>query len=187
MRKLTLTVTLASAAVALSAQMGGSKQFVRPAPGQTPPYSMAIKAGNIIYVSGMLPTDEKGQLVQGDLKVQAKQVFDNLRNTLQQAGSSLDQAVAATVMLQKAEDFPALDAIYKEQFKNEPPVRTTIIGDMVRPGALLEIQVTAVPNGVQRRVILPPGWMKPSSPYTLSFSSTTALGPRPMRQVPIGW
>ncbi len=154
-------------ATALSAQ--SAKQFVRPLPGQTPPYSLGITANGVIYVAGQLPTDDKGNVVQGDITVQAKQVFDNLRAVLKQAGSSLDNAVSATVMLQNAADFPALDQIYRQQFTGEPPARTTVIGTMVRPGALLEIQVTAVPNGVQRRAILPRGWTKPTSPYNYAI------------------
>ncbi len=163
-------------AAGLSAQSGSAgKQFVRPLPGQTPPYSLGIKAGGVIYAAGQLPTDDKGNLVQGDITAQAKQVFDNLRYVLGQAGSSLDNAVHATVMLQNAADFPALDQIYKQQFKGEPPARTTIIGNMVRAGALLEIQVTAVPNGAGRKVILPSGWMKPASPYNYAIQSGDTL------------
>jgi 2-iminobutanoate/2-iminopropanoate deaminase len=151
------------------------KKFVRPLPGQTPPYSLGITAGGVIYVAGQLPTDEKGNLVTGDFAAQAKQVFDNLRYVLQQANSSLDNAVHATVMLQNAGDFPALDQIYRTQFTGEPPARTTVIGTMVRPGALLEIQVTAVPNGVQRKAILPAGWMKPASPYNYAILAGDTL------------
>ena len=176
MRMFRIAVTTMCLAAGLSAQSGStSKQFVRPLPGQTPPYSLGIKAGGAIYLAGQLPTDEKGNLVQGDIAVQAKQVFDNLRAVLQQAGSSLDNAVSATVMLQNAADFPALDQIYRQQFKGEPPARTTIIGSMVRAGALLEIQVTAVPNGAERKVILPPGWMKPTSPYSYAIRSGDTL------------
>src|SRR5579862_2899351 len=92
---------------ALSAQSG--KAFVRPPAGQTPPYSLAITAGGVIYTAGQLPTDDKGNLVAGDITAQAKQVFDNLRSVLQQAGSSLDNAVSAIVMLQNVSDFAALD------------------------------------------------------------------------------
>jgi 2-iminobutanoate/2-iminopropanoate deaminase len=123
----------------------------------------------------MLPTDEKGVLVQGDIAVQTKQVFDNIRGALQQAGSSLNNVVSATVMLQNAADFPAVDKIYAAQFTGEPPVRTTVMGDMVRPGALIEIQVTAVPNGAERKVILPAGWMKPTSPYNYAIQSGDTL------------
>src|SRR5262245_30961956 len=152
-----------------------NKKFVRPLPGQTPPYSLGIAAGGAIYVAGQLPTDDKGNLVTGDFAAQTKQVFDNLRGILQQAGSSLDNAVHATVMLQNASDFAALDQIYRQQFKGEPPARTTVIGNMVRPGALLEIQVTAVPNGIQRKAILPAGWMKPASPYNYAIQAGDTL------------
>jgi len=169
MRTLTTVAALALLAAALAAQTG--KQFVRPPAGQTPPYSLAIKAAGVIYTAGQLPTDDKGNIVAGDITVQAKQVFANLRGVLQQAGSSLDNAVSAIVMLQNASDFAALDQLYREQFKGEPPARTTFVGSMVRPGALLEIQITAVPNGAQRKVILPPGWMKPTSPYNYAMQS----------------
>jgi 2-iminobutanoate/2-iminopropanoate deaminase len=156
----------------LSAQ---TKQFVRPLPGQTPPYNLGIKAGNVIYVAGQLPTDEKNSLVGTDVTTQAKQVFDNLRYVLKESGSSLDNAVHATVMLQNASDFAALDAVYRQQFKGDPPARTTIIGSMVRAGALLEIQVTAVPNGVARKAILPAGWVKPTSPYSYAIQAGDTL------------
>src|SRR5690349_14091395 len=114
MRTITTVAALATLAAALSAQTG--KQFVRPTAGQTPPYNLAITAGGVIYTSGQLPTDDKGNLVAGDITVQAKQVFDNLRGVLQQAGSSLDNAVSAIVMLQNASDFAALDQVYRAQF-----------------------------------------------------------------------
>jgi 2-iminobutanoate/2-iminopropanoate deaminase len=169
----TAAIILLSLAAGLSAQ--SNKKFVHPPAGQTPPYNLAVTAGGVIYVAGQLPTDDKGNLVQGDFTAQAKQVFDNLRGILQQAGSSLDNAVTATVMLQNAADFPTLDQIYRQQFKGEPPARTTVIGSMVRPGALLEIQVTAVPNGVQRKAILPAGWMKPTSPYNYAIQAGDTL------------
>ena len=167
-----VTATLCLAAM-VSAQP--AKQFVPPPAGQTPPYSLAITAGGVIYVAGQLPTDDKGALVTGDITVQTKQVFDNLRGILKQAGSTLDNAVSATVMLQNAADFATVDQIYREQFTGDPPARTTIIGSMVRPGALLEIQVTAVPNGVQRKAILPQGWMKPASPYSYAIRAGDTL------------
>ena len=157
-----------------SAQSGG-RQVVRPLPGQTPPYSPAVAVGGAIYVSGQLPTDDTGALAPGDITAQAKQVFDNLRSILRQSGSSLDNAVHATVMLQSAADVPALDAFYRQQFTGEPPARTMIIGNMVRAGALLEIQMTAVSNGAERRAILPPGWVKPAGPYSYAIKSGDTL------------
>jgi 2-iminobutanoate/2-iminopropanoate deaminase len=173
MSKSALIIVCLTAAVA--AQSGSGKQFVRPLPGQTPPYSLGIKSGGTIYVSGQLATDDKGNLVAGDFAAQTKQVFDNLRDVLGKAGSSLDNVVNATVMLQNASDFPAMDRIYRQQFKGDPPARTTVIGSMVRAGALLEIQVTAVPNGAERKAILPPGWVKPTSPYSYAIKSGDTL------------
>lgn len=77
MRVFRLVVVLPILMAAPSAQTGG-KQFVRPLPGQTPPYSLGIKAGGVIYLAGQLPTDEKGALVQGDIATQAKQVFEQV-------------------------------------------------------------------------------------------------------------
>src|SRR5215213_6711607 len=166
-------VILLSVTASISAESG--KQFVRPPAGQTPPYSLAITAGGTIYVAGQLPTDDKGNLAAGDITAQATQVFTNLRGILQQAGSSLDNVVHATVMLQNAADFAALDQLYRQQFKGELPARTTVIGSMVRPGALIEIQVVAVPNGAERKAILPAGWAKPTSPYNYAIKSGDTL------------
>jgi 2-iminobutanoate/2-iminopropanoate deaminase len=145
---------------------------VRPLPGQTPPYSLGIKAGGAIYVAGQLPTDEKGNLVQGDIAVQAKQVFDNLRVVLQQAGSSLDNAVTATVMLQNATDFPA-GSDHRQQFKTAAGA-TIIRGSMVRAGALLEISDRGAERR-QRKMILPPGWMsRQALLYAIQSGDVTA-------------
>src|SRR6185295_19176672 len=77
MRTFPAAVVLLCVVTSLSAQP--AKQFVAPPAGQTPPYSLAITAGGVIYVAGQLPTDDKGNLVAGDINVQTKQVFDNLR------------------------------------------------------------------------------------------------------------
>ena len=176
MRILRTAVIVACATAALAAQAAGpAKQFVRPLPGQTPPYSLGVKAGGVVYVSGQLPTDDKGNVVAGDFAAQTKQVFDNLRYVLTQAGTSLDNVVHATVMLQNASDFPAMDAIFRQQFKGEFPARTTVMGEMVRAGALLEIQVTAAMPGAERTPILPAGWAKPTSPYNYAIKSGDTL------------
>jgi 2-iminobutanoate/2-iminopropanoate deaminase len=175
MRIVKIIVLSAMVAVGLSAQSGPGKQFVRPAAGQTPPYSPAIKAGGEVYVSGQLGTDAKGDLVPGDVTAQATQIFANIKDLLGKAGSSLDQVVTTRVILANAADFPALDAVYRQQFKGDPPARTTVIGGMVRSGALIEIQATAVPNGVQRTAVLPAGWMKPASPYSYGIKAGDTL------------
>jgi 2-iminobutanoate/2-iminopropanoate deaminase len=118
----------------------------------------------------MMATD-----VKGDITAQTKQVFDNLRGTLQRAGSSVDSIAAATVTLQQASDLGAMDQVFRAQFKGDPPARTTLLGNMVRPGALLEIAVIAIPNGGPRKAIRPSGWMKPASPYSYAVQSGDTL------------
>lgn len=167
MRILKIALVISSVVVGLSAQSGG-KQFVRPAAGQ--PSSAAIKAGGLIYVSGMMATD-----VKGDITAQTRQVLENLRGVLKQAGSSIDNIAVATITLQQASDLAAMDEVFREAFKGDPPARTTYVGNMVRPGALLEIAVTAVPNGGPRKAITPPGWMKPTSPYSYAIQSGDTL------------
>ena len=167
MRILKIALVISSFVVGLSAQSGG-KQFVRAGPGQ--PFSAAIRAGGFVYVSGMMPTD-----VKGDITAQTKQVFENLRGVLKQAGSSIDNIAVTTVTLQQESDFAAMDAAYREQFRAAPPARTTVVGNIVRPGALLEIAVTAIPNGGPRRAITPAGWMKPTGPYSYAIQSGDTL------------
>jgi 2-iminobutanoate/2-iminopropanoate deaminase len=167
MRSLKCVLVLASVVVGLSAQSGG-KQFVRPAAPQ--PFSPAITAGGLVYVSGMMAPD-----VKGGIKAQTKQVFENLRSVLKQAGSSVDNIAVATVTLEQALDLAAMDEVFREQFKDDPPARTTYVGNMVRPGALVEIAVTAIPNGGPRKAISPPGWMKPKGTFSYAIQSGDTL------------
>ena len=167
MRILKIALVISSVVVGLSAQSGG-KQIVRSASGQ--PFSAAIKAGGLVYVSSMMATN-----VKGDITAQTKEVFENLRGVLKQAGSPVDNIPAADGTLEQAGDLAAMDAVYRAQFTGDPPARTTVVGDMVRPGALLEIAVTAIPNGGQRRAITPAGWMKPTSPYSYAIQSGDTL------------
>ena len=163
----------------LRASDGGQacgKQFVRPLPGQTPPYSLGDHGGRL-HLRRRTAADrcERHSRPGRHHRAGEAGLRQSSRTILQQAGSSLDNAVSAVVMLEHASDFAALDQIYRQQFKGEPPARTTIIGRMVRPGALVEIQVTAVPNGVPRKAILPAGWMKPASPYNYAIHAGDTL------------
>jgi enamine deaminase RidA (YjgF/YER057c/UK114 family) len=113
--------------------------------------------------------------VTGDVAAQTTQIFEDLRGVLEQAGSSVDSIVNAIVTLEQAGDLAAMDAVYGAQFRGDPPARTTYVGNMVRPGALLEIAVTAVPNGGPRRAINPSHWMKPTSPHSYAIQSGDTL------------
>jgi 2-iminobutanoate/2-iminopropanoate deaminase len=166
MRVLKRALVISLVVVGLSAQSGG-KQFVRPTPGEG--FSQAIRAGGFVYVSGMMAGGK------GDITVQTKEIFDNLRGVLKQAGSSVDNIVNVFVTLEQAGDVTAFDQVYRTQFTGDLPARTTYVGNMVRPGALVDIWVTAVPDGGQRRAIMPAGWMKPAGPYSYAIQSGDTL------------
>jgi 2-iminobutanoate/2-iminopropanoate deaminase len=167
MRVLKTALVVSLVTVALSAQ-SGRKQIVPPAPGQG--YSQAISVGGFVYVSGMMATD-----VTGDITAQTRQIFEQLQGVLKQAGSSVDHIVNAFVTLEQAGDVEAFDEVYRAQFKSAFPARTVYIGNMVRPGALVEMWVTAVPDGNPRRAIAPVGWMNPSGPYSYAIQSGDTL------------
>ena len=85
-----------------------TKQIVNTGPAPVGPYSSAIKAGGLIYLSGTLAQDDKGALVgDGDAAAQTRRVIDRMNGVLEASGSSLPHVVAVTVYLRSAADFPA--------------------------------------------------------------------------------
>lgn len=111
--------------------------------GMTIPLSPAIRAGNLVFVSGQLGLDGNRALVGPDITTQTHQVMANLRAVLQQAGADLDRVVKASVWLTDKADFAAFNAIYREYFPQRPPARSTVVSELLIPGARLEIDVIA--------------------------------------------
>ena len=107
-------------------------------------YSPAIAVGNLVFVSGQTPekpgTDE---LVEGDIKVQARQVMDNIKNILDAAGCSMDDVVKVSAHLHNIDDFTGYNEIYKTYFTKPFPARTTV-QSVIPGGSLVEIDVIAV-------------------------------------------
>lgn len=110
------------------------------------PVTFAIKAGGMVYCSGLLPTTpETGQVATGDIRAQTKQVLRNLEHVLKAAGSSLDRTVKVTVYMTDLSGFSAMNEVYREFFPTDPPARSTVgISGLVRPGCLIEIDLIAV-------------------------------------------
>ena len=93
------------------------------APKAVGPYSQAVEAAGTIYVSGQLPIDAStGKMPEG-IEAQTRQSLTNLRHILEEAGSSLSDAVKTTVLLQDMGDFAAMNAVYAEFFTQEMPAR----------------------------------------------------------------
>jgi 2-iminobutanoate/2-iminopropanoate deaminase len=114
------------------------------APKAIGPYSVAIRSGGLIFVSGTLGMDaETGELVSGGIEAQTRKVLENLSNVLQAAGSSLERVVKTTVFLQDMGEFPKMNAIYAEFFNADPPARSTVEVAALPKAAAVEIEAIA--------------------------------------------
>ena len=116
-----------------------------PAPFQGAPYSQAIVANGLVFVSGQLalkPGDK--ELSGGTIEEQTEQVFANLRAILEEAGSGLDKLIKTTVFLQDLGDFQGMNGVYAAHVGDRPPARSTIEVAKLPSGALVEIDAIAL-------------------------------------------
>lgn len=91
------------------------------------PYSQAMRANGFVFISGQVAFDPStGHLIEGDVTKQTTRVLDNLKAIAEAAGSSLDQAVKATVFLKDMNDFAAMNEVYGRYFASHPPARSTV-------------------------------------------------------------
>ena len=115
------------------------------APAAIGPYSQAIKSGNTLYLSGqtgMIP--ETGTLISDDVKEQAAQALRNLQAVLAEAGATVDNVCKVTVFLTDMNDFQAVNAVYSEVFKTDPPARSCFAVAGLPKNARVEIEAIAV-------------------------------------------
>ena len=123
------------------------KEIVNLGPPPVNPYSRVVKAGGLIYLSGVLSQNQSGEVLhKGDVAAQTRDVLERMGRTLDAVGSSLAQVVSATVYLTSQSDFQTMNAAYREFWPSDPPTRTTVITDLVAPGGLIEI-TTITPSG----------------------------------------
>ena len=110
------------------------------APKAIGPYSQAVAAGGAVYLSGQIPLDPATmQLVEGDITVQARRVFENLKAVCAEAGGSLDQLVRVTIFLTDLGDFAAVNAVMAEYCREPYPSRATVQVSALTRGAQVEI------------------------------------------------
>ena len=116
-----------------------------PAPFQGAPYSQAIRAGDLVFVSGQLGLTPGGQELVGDgIAEQTEQVFANLRAILEAAGTGLDRIVKTTVYLRNLDDFQGMNEVYRKHVGDVPPARATVEVSALPSGALVEIDAVAL-------------------------------------------
>jgi 2-iminobutanoate/2-iminopropanoate deaminase len=115
------------------------------APKAIGPYQQAIKANGFIYTAGQIPIDPKtGNLVEGDISAQTRQVLENLKAVLEAGGSALDRVVKATVFLKNMADFAPMNEVYAQYLGSAKPARSTVAVAELPRGALIEIDLVAL-------------------------------------------
>jgi len=116
-----------------------------PAPFQGAPYSQAIRAGGLVFVSGQLALAPGGDKLVGEsIAEQTEQVFANLQAILEEAGSGLDRIVKTTVYLRDLDDFQGMNDVYRSYVGDVPPARATLEVSALPSGALVEIDAIAL-------------------------------------------
>lgn len=113
------------------------------APKAIGPYSPAIRAGNLLFISGQIPIDPAtGGLVTGDITAQTEQVMRNIAALLKAAGAGFEHVVRTTVFLADINDFAAMNACYAMFVVDPPPARSTVqVGRLPRD---VRIEVDAI-------------------------------------------
>ena len=97
------------------------------APQAIGPYSQAVKAGNLMFISGQIPLDPKtGDLVSESIEDQAKQVLDNVKSICEASGNSLDDIVKISIFLTDLNNFSVVNDVMKEYFSEPYPARATV-------------------------------------------------------------
>lgn len=115
------------------------------APAAIGPYSQAIKAGNLLFVSGQIPMDPTtGQVVQGDIQAETHQVLKNLQAILTQAGASFSNVAKATIFIKNMNDFAQINEVYASYFTGTYPARETVEVSRLPKDVNVEISVIAV-------------------------------------------
>jgi reactive intermediate/imine deaminase len=106
------------------------------------PFSRAMRAGDLVFVSGQMATDSSGAVIEGGIEAQTRQVFENLDAILAEAGCTLSDVVKCTCWISDARDFGRFNATYATYFPTDPPARSTTVCDLVLDGKL-EVEAIA--------------------------------------------
>ncbi|WP_324716823.1 RidA family protein [Carboxydochorda subterranea] len=115
-----------------------------PAPGR--PFSRAVRAGGLVWLSGVTPPADVIRHSPDDAGRQTEACLRRIQQTLEEAGLSLRHVARVTVYLARASDFEAMNAAYRGFFPSDPPARTTVVTGLVVPQALVEIEAVAAPD-----------------------------------------
>jgi 2-iminobutanoate/2-iminopropanoate deaminase len=118
------------------------------APQAIGPYSSALRAGNLYFISGQVPVDpSSGQMVAGDIGTQTRRVLDNIGALLEAGGLTFSHVVRTTVFLADMNDFTAMNDAYRSYFNEPYPARSTVQAARLPRDSRIEIDAIAIING----------------------------------------
>ncbi len=119
--------------------------FTDKAPKAIGPYSQAVQTESMVFTAGQAGLDPAtGELVEGGIEAQTRQVLTNLKNVLEASDSGLNYVVKTTVFLKDMNDFAKMNAVYGGFFSQNPPARSTLAAAGLPKGALVEIEAIAL-------------------------------------------
>jgi 2-iminobutanoate/2-iminopropanoate deaminase len=107
------------------------------------PFSEAVRAGPLLYLSGAMGIDEAGALVPGGIEAETRQALANIRSVLERHGSSMDRVIKCTVMLADMEEWAAMNGVYVEHFSTNLPARSAFGASGLALGGRVEIECVA--------------------------------------------
>ncbi len=114
------------------------------APAAIGPYSQAVKVGNLLFTSGMIPIDPAtNTLVEGGIEVQAERALENVKALLEASGSSLDKVVKTVVFIKDMNDFAKVNEIYAKYFTENFPARSCVEVARLPKDVLIEMEAIA--------------------------------------------
>ncbi len=113
------------------------------APAPIGPYSQAVKTGNLLFCSGQIPLDPASGSIPEGIEAQTRQVLKNLEAVLKAGGARFDTVVKTTVFLKEMNDFPAMNIVYAQAFRDAPPARSTVQVSRLPKDVLVEIEAVA--------------------------------------------
>ena len=108
------------------------------------PFSEAVRAGNMLYLSGQIGIDSSIKLVPGGIMAETRQVLENIKVTLERYGSSLDHVIKVTVMLADISEGEEMNNVYVQFFSKHLPARSSLGANGLAMGARVEIECIAV-------------------------------------------
>ena len=112
------------------------------APGALGPYSVAVQAGDLVFISGQVAIDPtSGKRAPDDVTAQIKQIMKNLKAIIGDVGLTMNDIAKSTIFLTDMNDFPAVNEVYGSYFDREPPARSTVEVAALPGGFLVEIEV----------------------------------------------